>query len=181
MMGQPSARWFGIIDCMGVVAAAAVAVALTRYHLGRISMARTPGVAIAHVTRFVALPLCWMVVAMRSVGRGPGRRRPMPPGVAACVGVIVATCITLSFWVHVVITSMPGVGWADQPWEFIPQQIVDPRPPAIAVGSVWAVLALDRRWRPEPRWLDRLGRIVGVYWLADALGVPIVLRVAGYW
>jgi hypothetical protein len=182
-MGRPSARRFGIIDCMGIVAAAAVAVALARYHLGRDS---TPGVATAHVTRSVALPLSWMVVALSSVGRGPGRRRPRPPGVAACVGVIVATGISLSFWVHVVIILMPGVGWAweawrDLPWEFIPQQIVDPTPPAIAVGSVWAVLALDRRWRPEPAWLDRLGRILGVYWLADAVGLPIALRVAGYW
>jgi hypothetical protein len=100
---------------------------------------------------------------------------------SACVGVTVATGISLSFWVHAVITSMPGIGWADQPREFIPQRITDPAPPAIAVGSVWAVLALDRRWRPEPKWLDRLGRILGAYWLADAVGLPIVLRVAGYW
>jgi hypothetical protein len=42
-------------------------------------------------------------------------------------------------------------------------------------------LALDRRWRPEPGWLDRLGRFLWAYWLADALGVPIVLRLMGYW
>ena len=30
-------------------------------------------------------------------------------------------------------------------------------------------------------WLDRLGRVLGAYWLADPLGVPIVLRLAGYW
>ena len=100
---------------------------------------------------------------------------------AACVGVIVATGFSLALWVDNVITSILGVGWAEEPWEFLPQQIIDPTPPAIAVGSVWAVLALDRRWRPEPRWLDRLGRFLGAYWLADALVVPIVLRVAGYW
>ena len=180
-MGRPSARRFGIIDCMGIVAAAAVAVALTRYHLGRISIARTPGTAIAHMTRSVALPLSWMVVALSAFGRSPGRRRPRPPGVAACVGVIVATGISLALWVNIVITSIPGVGLADEPWEFITQNIIDPRPPAFAVGSVWAVLALDRRWRPEPTWLDRLGRILGTYWLADTLGVPLTLRLAGYW
>jgi hypothetical protein len=179
-MGRHSARRFGIIDWMGIVAAAAVAVALTRYHLGEIPIARRPGVAIAHVTRSVALPLSWMVVALSSVGRVPGRRRPRPPGVAACVGVIVATGLSLSFWVHAVITSVPGLGWADF-WQFIAQQIIGPMPPDIAVGSVWAVLALDRRWRPEPTWLDRLGRILGTYWLADALGVPLTLRLAGYW
>jgi hypothetical protein len=182
-MRQHSTRRFGIIDGMGIVAAAAVAFALARYHLGRIPIAERPGMAFVHAARSVALPLSWMVAALSLVGRGPGRRRPMPPGVAAGVGVIVATCISLSIWVHTVVTSMPGGGWAwaELPWEFIPQGIIDPTPPAIAVGSVWAVLALDRRWRPEPAWLDQLGRILGAYWLADAVGLPIVLRVAGYW
>ena len=89
--------------------------------------------------------------------------------------------ISLALWVDVVITSVPGISWADEPWEIIAQNIIDPRPPAIAVGSVWAVLALDRRWRPEPGWLDRLGRILGAYWLADALGLPTVLRLGAYW
>lgn len=161
------------------VAAAAVAVVLAQYHHHRISFATTPGEAIAHVTRSIALPLSWMVVALSSIGRGPGRHRPRPPGVAACVGVIVATGIHFSVWFHIVIASIPGVGWLNLPWEFIPQQITDPRPPAIAVGSVWAVLALDRRWWPEPGWLDRLGRILGAYWLVDALGLMLALRLAG--
>jgi hypothetical protein len=180
-MGRPSARRFGIIDGMGIVAAAAVAVALARYNLGRSPIARSPGAAIVTVTRSVALSLSWMVVALSSVGRGPGRRRPRPPGVAACVGVIVATSISLALWVDNVITSIPGVGWADQPWEFLLQNIIDPRPPAYAVGTVWAVLALERRWRPEPWWLDRLGRILGAYWVADTLGIPLSLRLGGYW
>ncbi|MGP0070211.1 MAG: hypothetical protein ACLQGP_42255 [Isosphaeraceae bacterium] len=78
-MGRPSTRRFGMIDWMGIVAAAAIAIALAQYHLGRIPFERTPGVAIAHVTRSVALPLSWMVVALSAVGRGtagvgPGRR-----------------------------------------------------------------------------------------------------------
>ena len=121
-----------------------------------------------------------MVAALGSIGRGRGRRRPRPPGVAACEGVIVATGISVSFWIHVVITSNVGAGWAGRPWDLIPAQITDPSPAAVAVGSAWAVLALDRRWRPESSWLDRLGRILGAYWLADAVGLPIVLRVAGH-
>jgi hypothetical protein len=26
-------------------------------------------------------------------------------------------------------------------------------------------LAFSRRWRPEPSWIDRLGRVLGLYWL----------------
>lgn len=34
-----------------------------------------------------------------------------------------------------------------------------------AILSSWATLALSRRWRPQPTWLDRVGRVVGVAWL----------------
>ncbi len=31
----------------------------------------------------------------------------------------------------------------------------------------WSILAAFRLWRPEPSWIDRLGRIVGVYSAGD--------------
>jgi hypothetical protein len=67
-MGRRSTRRFGIIDCMGILAAAAVGVALTRHHLGQIPIAERPGMAIVRVARSAALPLSWMVVALGSVG-----------------------------------------------------------------------------------------------------------------
>lgn len=42
------------------------------------------------------------------------------------------------------------VGWADESWEIILQQSINPTPPAVAAGAVWVMLALGRRWRPEP-------------------------------
>lgn len=79
-MGQPAVQRFGMIDWMGIVAAAAVAVALARYRLGRVPIATRPRVAIAHVTRSVALPLSWMVAALSSVGRGPAGDGPCRRG-----------------------------------------------------------------------------------------------------
>ena len=35
-----------------------------------------------------------------------------------------------------------------------------------AVAAVWLLLAVSRRWRSQPDWLDRLGRALGVYWVA---------------
>ena len=58
-MGRRSARRFGIIDCMGIVAAAAVVAAPARYHFGRIPIAERPGTAIVNLARCVALPLSW--------------------------------------------------------------------------------------------------------------------------
>ncbi len=37
--------------------------------------------------------------------------------------------------------------------------------PAVAVS--WSTLALTGRWRPSPTWADRLGRLLGVYWLIE--------------
>jgi hypothetical protein len=34
-----------------------------------------------------------------------------------------------------------------------------------AVAATWAVLAIGGRWRPERSWLDRLGLLLGVYWI----------------
>jgi hypothetical protein len=36
-------------------------------------------------------------------------------------------------------------------------------PPGVIV--CWVTLALAGHWKPQPNWLDRLGRIVGSYWV----------------
>jgi hypothetical protein len=36
------------------------------------------------------------------------------------------------------------------------------------VIGAWAVLALCGRWKPEPCWLDRLGRMLGASWIGFA-------------
>jgi hypothetical protein len=35
---------------------------------------------------------------------------------------------------------------------------------ALAVPLAWGVLLATRRWRPEPRLIDRLGRLLGATW-----------------
>jgi hypothetical protein len=48
-------------------------------------------------------------------------------------------------------------------------------PEAVASGIVliWLFLVLSRRWRAEPSWIDRAGRLVGVLWLVAAVGLWI--------
>ena len=36
-----------------------------------------------------------------------------------------------------------------------------------AIGGAWLALALGGRWNPEPTWVDRMGRGLGVFWLAS--------------
>lgn len=46
---------------------------------------------------------------------------------------------------------------------------------APAILAAWLTLILNRRWKPEPSWVDRLGRILGVYWLATAAVGPFLV------
>jgi hypothetical protein len=34
-----------------------------------------------------------------------------------------------------------------------------------AVATAWLLLALGRRWCPEPSWIDRVGRLIGAFWI----------------
>jgi len=43
---------------------------------------------------------------------------------------------------------------------------------ASAVGSAWLILFVGGRWRAEPGWIDRFGRLLGAVWL-----VPIPLSI----
>jgi hypothetical protein len=40
---------------------------------------------------------------------------------------------------------------------------------ATAIAVTWAILAIGRRWRSEPTWLDRAGRLIGLAWIVVAL------------
>ena len=37
---------------------------------------------------------------------------------------------------------------------------------------------MNRRWRPEPGWIDRSGRVLGWAWIAWMVAAPVFLRIA---
>jgi hypothetical protein len=43
----------------------------------------------------------------------------------------------------------------------VPSMIV-----AVTVLIAWVVLAISRQWQAERSWIDRIGRLIGVLWLA---------------
>jgi hypothetical protein len=54
--------------------------------------------------------------------------------------------------------------------------------PGMAVFFVWMTLLLGGRWRAEPDWVDRVGRVCGTYWMIMGLSIPatiLCLRGAG--
>ncbi len=83
-------------------------------------------------------------------------RRPRPsfrdlvlqPGVVACEATLLGHGLTV---------SQALFEWLPEPlyWAAV----------ATSIPLAWAALAMRGRWRPEPGWIDRLGRILGVCWV----------------
>jgi hypothetical protein len=44
----------------------------------------------------------------------------------------------------------------------------------LAVAVSWMTLLIGGRWRAEPSWIDRLGRVMGVGWIVAGLAVACV-------
>jgi hypothetical protein len=118
------------------------------------------------------MPISWTLVALRAIGPRPRRRRRFAaPGLAACVAVSAASLLN---GLCAVAIAAPKRSTPYDAFTAAVLRVVEPLPLAAAVFGVWAVLLLDRRWRPEPTWIDRLGRFLGLYWLAAGLILPLL-------
>ena len=99
-------------------------------------------------------------------------RRPRPrlirfqPGFVACVAVMVAL---LPGWAwYMTIRHRPGFQKSEgfeQAWA------VTTHWTETAVLGAWLALILARKWRPEPSWIDRMGRVLGLYWIVQLLAL----------
>jgi hypothetical protein len=123
----------------------------------------------------VALTLAPVLCALRLQHPRPGLSRVYrQPGTAACTATFVTelifvTASMISLFIHHFAGNSPNqhlfyrlnfVTWI---WVF-PMCIM-----GITVSAVWVVLWLSGAWRAEPSWIDRTGRILGVYWVANSL------------
>jgi hypothetical protein len=45
----------------------------------------------------------------------------------------------------------------------------------VAVLVSWVCLLISGRWRAEPSWIDRLGRAMGVFWIAQAIAMTLLI------
>jgi hypothetical protein len=111
-------------------------------------------------------------------------RPPLPelacqPGTTACAVaslIMVPACGSILVS-HLVALGAPGAAWR--------RTVADLRPEylgglattiGLAISLYWFVMMVKNRWRPEPGWIDRLGRLLGLGWILMVFG-SIVLRV----
>jgi hypothetical protein len=91
------------------------------------------------------------------------RRLMMRPGVMACASADIALIGMAAATVAEFSTEM---GWPRAMPELLFRWAWQSHgAPSWAIAAAWITLALNRRFRPEPSWLDRAGRFVAVGWL----------------
>jgi hypothetical protein len=185
-----SARRFGITDLMGLVLAVACGLAIARCSsIVRADFESTSGspfksllVRCANLgdETAVALMLLTPVTVILTVlrlhrNRTDFRRLMREPGFVACLAFGLGAIVTLTkYLLHEVVIrwAMPEIhamrigqsrailsrfasGWG--PFSSVA---------GLVVLASWTILWLGGRWRPEPTWVDRAGRVLGIVWIA---------------
>jgi hypothetical protein len=88
------------------------------------------------------------------------------PGLAACTTTLVFTIANLlSFFIHITINNTFPSFDSDDLLLWMRIGMVPIFLSGGAVAAVWIVLWLSESWRAEPSWIDRAGRVLGVYWV----------------
>jgi hypothetical protein len=116
-------------------------------------------------TQPIAAVLTLTMLLLRLLPPRPDiRRLSRQPGFAACGAASIAICIGGGLN-YATTTAIFVAGFETRGYTWV---ALFPKgsEPGIAISACWALLALGRRWRSERSWIDRLGRLLGVYWLA---------------
>jgi hypothetical protein len=91
----------------------------------------------------------------------PWRRLARQPGLVAAIAAVVGL-LPGAAWSAILLRFRAGVAlrFNFTEWWMLLVDFV----PAVVLGS-WLALALSGRWRAEPGWIDRAGRLLAVYWI----------------
>ncbi len=194
-------RRFSLLDGMILIAAAGVGLAPLRWLDGLFSgdmiglLTNQPGWSLDLLDQVFELFLivCLPITASLSLAVLALRlRRPRPrwrllarqPGLVACLAAIGGLATGLVYTVfnvlsvaRMMIVSPTSLPYASQPMNWITTFAwAGPLPAGFAVAVAWATQALVGRWRAEPSWVDRLGRLVGCGWMALGVACCYLVR-----
>jgi hypothetical protein len=186
MMRAESRRRFTIVDGMVLVAALGVGFAATRLHsVPYLDHFNLPAPWYRRYTTWI---LRWLVTAGPCMGmlstavvvlslrppRPALRRRLRHPGIVAAY--MATFGLLFSAWPRAAVLTAYAIGTtANHRWETA--VLIGALANGSAIASGWLVLWLARRFRPEPRALDRLGRALGVYWITTAALANVSLAI----
>jgi hypothetical protein len=178
---QPRSRRFGLGDAMILIVALALGLALAgpafmiiadgirsapRNHFrtlaGAVQLGRFLNIIVLNFL-FFFIPACLILRLRRP--RPPLRTLIHQPGFAACAAPVAVVLAYLP------LALFAPSGLAGQVTEIGVQAL-----PVAAVPLAWLSLIATRRWDPEPSWIDRLGRILGVLWTVSLPAHLVLIR-----
>lgn len=173
MAAQPRRR-FHLVDGMILVAATAAGLAFVRATIDdRDPLMLGPWAAVVWLSESLrfALACTLPVLAAWTLALPLVRLRRPRPGlhrVARQPGFV--ACLAASMALLVCGLSIPPMLWGGSRLMMSQLSLVSYTPEAgFAVAGAWLALALGSHWRPEPSWIDRLGRGVGWLWISANL------------
>jgi hypothetical protein len=195
-MPAPRCRPFTVLDGMILIAATAVGLALYRVledprdWWNWRDIVHPRGRSVWGIIEAVETALLWIAepawtltltlacLALRKP-RPALRRLAREPGFAACAAVVMATAFLGS---SAIVGSLARRA-ASTPWNRFElaelssgwQATVSEswRQFGLVVAAVWGLLAVTGSLRPRPTWIDRAGRILGVYWFVIAVALAV--------
>jgi hypothetical protein len=191
-------RRFTLVDGMVLIAATAVGLGAMRARFGDLSpiLDMVSNVAslkaafglVVELTYF-GFPLfaTWTValLILRLRAPRPSRRRlACQPGAMALASTTLVVVLRLLEYAVVALVTIVLGAW-DWSWPVVSRAINGlyanmteaVSSPGLAVAAAWLTLIVGGRWRPEPSWIDRAGRLVGLAWLLLLLS-PFCLSIA---
>jgi hypothetical protein len=154
-----------VFDIMIMIAATALGLGLYRIH-------ETPSNGsqwnCEYVVRMVPLFVMWSMTLAILRFRQPRprvRRLFRQPGMAACSTSLIVLTVFFPLRLLMLLQSQGEyLGAGVDFWYPIAFQSTLPWV-GVSVAAVWLNLLLSGLWITESSWIDRLGRLVGVYWL----------------
>ena len=180
-------RRFTLLDAVALIAAVAAGLAMARAFgrkppgfLGELGGGWDVGtlciwvedIALLMVFFLFAITPTVLLLRLRKP-RPPLRNLVLQPGAAACLIVLLSAPFgvleSVDEWLPPTANSSlghPDSGWHD--FVMIMRHCLRAAivRSAYGVASVWILLALSRRQRLERSWIDRMGRCIGVLWIA---------------
>ncbi len=174
-------RRFNVADALILIAATALAIAATRTEFVWPVPSEPPRSYSAWlnwirwclylVSYFVATwSMAFLILRLRQP-RPALRRLVRQPGMVACtaasvvLGIRLINLLTVGCVVGIDLSKPTGWDYVSSMWTG-DESVLIPSEIGCAVAAAWTIQIIGGRWRPEPCWIDRAGRLLGAFWIA---------------
>jgi hypothetical protein len=175
-------RLFFLSDAMMLIAAAAIALAVGRGYFNHYRQIRGGSIVdmrsqVIFTCSFIALAWTLALIPLGSIGF-LSSSRVFRPGMAMCLAVALNVAFMTYYHAWGLIQSQGRQDLKTEFWNLTAQSVL-PYQNAMVIAVAWAILWRSGSWRPEPTWIDRLGRFLGICWIGSAVLLKAVLTLWG--